>query len=463
MVSKSVGMSGLLLVALAGGVEPEGMIARLGASKFADREEASAALEKLGISAFPALKAARNDHDPEVKNRAELILDTIERSLLTRPTAVRLDARRYSAAELAEKLSVVQGIPIGIVEAGDLVPPARASLDIVRAETLDVWPLMDRLGMTFQWDFEQVNDFGTRQPARRTATLKLVPRGLTRAKTTDTGPFRVVLGNAHSAAENPGPFDAGGGGMGGRRGGGTFRMAGGEVALVIPLDVHAEPRLTLHTTGAIRVNEAVDDAGNSVAANLRGELDQGNLYTGDRAVSTAKLRLRLKGLELPPRILKRLRGTIPVEVEARRIEPIVIPIPTQGQAEMRPVTCGGATVQVRGLTTRAFAAKGSYVLDLTVRRDGWSFAGMGGRGRMGQVWGVVSADTVWDNLEIVDAKGRPFRIGAPRTIGAENDGAHVQLDISPRTEADAPTDVRFFGSIRTTVEIPFDFRDVKLR
>ena len=458
MVCKSLGLGGFLLVAAVGGLEPRGMIGRLGSPSYAEREAASAALEKLGPSAFPALKAARNDHDPEVKNRASLIHDSIERSLLTRPSVVHLDAHRYTVHELADKLSACQGISIGVGDSADVALPARSSLDIRKPEDIEVWALMDRLGMTFQWDFEATNDFG-RQPVRRAAAVKMVPRPAGEIRSSDDGPFQVVLNPPHSAAENPIPFDGQGRGRGM-----NYRAAMGDKSTVIPMEIQAEPRLSLHPTGTIRVTEATDDAGRSYSGSLRGELDLANLNSNDRAVSNGRVRLRFRAGEAEPRSLKRLRGTIPVAVEARRLEPILIPIPDQAHPEQRPVSFGGATVQVHGLTTRAFAPKGAYTLDLTARRDGWSFVAGGGRGRMGPFVGQgVVADTIWDNLEIVDATGKPFHVGSPRTLAAEGDGVHVQLEVTPRTEAGVPTDVRFFGSLRTTVEIPFDFHDVKLR
>ena len=458
MVCKSLGLGGLLLAAVLGGLTPRGMIERLGSPKYAEREAASAALEKLGPSGFPALKAARNDSDPEVKNRATLIHDTIERSLLNRPTIVHLDAHRYSVAELADKLAECQGISIGTLDSAGAAAPARSALEFTKPEDVEVWTLMDRLGMTFQWDFEATNDFG-RPPIRRAAMVKIVPRPAGVIRTSDNSPFRVVLNPSHSAAENPVPFDGPG-----RNRAGSFRAAGGDPSTVIPLEIQAEPRLSLHPTGVIRLTEATDDTGRSFSGSLRGELDLANLNLNGRAVSNTRVQLRFRGGDAEPRSLKRLRGTIPVVVEARRLEPILIPIPNQNHPEQRPVSFGGATVQVHGLTTRAFSLKGAYTLDLTVRRDGWSFVGGGGRGRMGQFAGqVVVADAIWDNLEIVDATGKPFLVGSPRTLGAESDGVHVQLEITPRTEAGVPTDVRFFGSLRTTVEIPFDFHDVKVR
>src|SRR4051794_5499966 len=67
------------------------LIARLGASKYAVREEAAVALEKLGPEAVPALREALESRDPEVRTRAGLLLAKIDSDLMTRPTQVELD------------------------------------------------------------------------------------------------------------------------------------------------------------------------------------------------------------------------------------------------------------------------------------------------------------------------------------------------------------------------------------
>src|SRR5690348_12941177 len=119
MVLKSTGLVGLLLVmvavAVSAGMEPQNLISQLGSPKYADREAASVALERLGQTAFPLLKAARSDRDPEVRNRAEALLDTIERSLLTEPARVRIDAGRHTATEVVEKLVKLENTPLQLV------------------------------------------------------------------------------------------------------------------------------------------------------------------------------------------------------------------------------------------------------------------------------------------------------------------------------------------------------------
>src|SRR5689334_3293042 len=65
------------------------LVARLGSPRFAERESASDAIRALGSEALPALPGAREAPDPEIQNRALVLLDELERKLILMPTLVR--------------------------------------------------------------------------------------------------------------------------------------------------------------------------------------------------------------------------------------------------------------------------------------------------------------------------------------------------------------------------------------
>ena len=48
--------------------DPSALVGQLGAARYADREAAAGALERLGRAALPALRAARDHRDPEVRS-----------------------------------------------------------------------------------------------------------------------------------------------------------------------------------------------------------------------------------------------------------------------------------------------------------------------------------------------------------------------------------------------------------
>ncbi len=335
------------------------------------------------------------------------------------------------------------------------------------------WEVADRLGMTLQWDAENGNnDFGRPMmfTTRQSTKVKLVPKSFRPWPKSDSGPFRVILGAIpHFAIENNG-LEARTR-IGGRAAILNMGGDGGTESLVIPLEVWAEPRLALKTSANIRVIEAIDEDDQSIAANLKGEIDPANAAYGEHAVSTVRTRLRLKGVGSTPLTLKSLKGTIPVDVEARRSDPILIPIPKAGQDEQKPVACGTTTVQIHGISNIPFGGfrggggGGGSGVDMTVRRDGWSFVGIGGRRGAGLVSQTLNADNdrFWDNIEVLDAQGRLYRGGMRRTLSGEGDAIHLIYSIDPHDGVGPPTHLRFYPGIRTTVEVPFEFHNIKLR
>ena len=59
-------------------VDPAALVARLGSARYAEREEAASALERLGRLAIPALCAVRDARDLEIRTRASALFNKIE-------------------------------------------------------------------------------------------------------------------------------------------------------------------------------------------------------------------------------------------------------------------------------------------------------------------------------------------------------------------------------------------------
>jgi hypothetical protein len=84
----------LALIVLIGQVpsaESAVLVDRLGSPRYAEREAAADDLERLGRQAIPALRAARDARDLEIRTRALALVNKIEGALLTQPTLVTLD------------------------------------------------------------------------------------------------------------------------------------------------------------------------------------------------------------------------------------------------------------------------------------------------------------------------------------------------------------------------------------
>ena len=85
------------------------LIGRLGAESFDDRVAAYKALERLGGEALPALRAAADTSDPQVRSRVRALIESIGRRVETdrfaRPTMIRLDFRNRSLGEVVDALN----------------------------------------------------------------------------------------------------------------------------------------------------------------------------------------------------------------------------------------------------------------------------------------------------------------------------------------------------------------------
>ncbi len=449
-----VGLAAWAAIGLATGPEVESLIGQLGSNRYADREAASRALEGLGPRAFPALKAARSDRDPEVKSRAEALLDLIERSLLTRPASIPLDGRATTFGAVIDAIGDAEGVSIGLGEGVDGRKTSPLS-GRGHAQVVTFWQAMDRLALTPVWEAEA--EFG-RPSFRRTTTLKVIPRALPAPITSDSGPFRTSVQTLVYAPEIA-AFD----GFPRPAGEAAARRGPREMDLVVQLEVSAEPRLSLRPAGSIKLFEATDDRGQALNLSSRGPGAADNLVPGaEQSVPTLQQLLRLKPPARVGMTLKRLRGAIPVQVEARRIDPTVIPLSNAATAEKRPVNCGGVILTVHALLPQTRRFSGGYQIDMTIRTEGW----VGPQGRFGQrrqwEWMNSEGERVWQNLEIVDAQGRTLRAGPSRPVASDNEGVRVLLDVTAGDDNQPPAEIRYYGMIRTNLDIPFDFADLKL-
>ncbi|MGB0066653.1 MAG: hypothetical protein WBQ11_01300, partial [Isosphaeraceae bacterium] len=91
---------------------PQILLEQLGATRYADREAAARALEKLGREAIPVLQNARDSRDMEIRTRAAALLQKIEGSLLTMPTMVWLNFKDAPLADVVQALGRQTGIKV---------------------------------------------------------------------------------------------------------------------------------------------------------------------------------------------------------------------------------------------------------------------------------------------------------------------------------------------------------------
>lgn len=145
------------------------LIDQLGAERFADREAASTSLEKIGPSAAEALRLATRSENPEIRNRANVILNKIQRimdSARLTPKRVKLSYKNIPLGAAINDLRVQTGLNI-VLDADRIANPLRQ----ITCETqeLPVWEALEafcvaaELREVFSQDWELPKQQGPRR------------------------------------------------------------------------------------------------------------------------------------------------------------------------------------------------------------------------------------------------------------------------------------------------------------
>ena len=97
--------------------DPAALVCQLGASRFADRQAAAVALERLGAPALPALQAARESRDMEIKTRAIPFARENRNRPLDPAHLYSPGLRRQALTDLAQSLSRQAGFKVAPLSA----------------------------------------------------------------------------------------------------------------------------------------------------------------------------------------------------------------------------------------------------------------------------------------------------------------------------------------------------------
>ena len=96
------------------------LIVKLGSRDYRERESATRALDALGSLALQDLHKAAHDKDPEVRRRAETLIETIERreetARLLAPRLVHVKARNVPLATVIADLAQQSGFSVSLDE-----------------------------------------------------------------------------------------------------------------------------------------------------------------------------------------------------------------------------------------------------------------------------------------------------------------------------------------------------------
>src|SRR5262245_50845387 len=132
--------------------DPIALVAQLGSVRFAQRESAAAALERLGRQALPALRSARDVKDPEIRSRASALITKIEGELLTKPTMVALDYQDQPLAEIVKSIGDQSGVKM-VLYPEQIVALQQKRVTLQESAPLPFWKALDRLCETAQLQY----------------------------------------------------------------------------------------------------------------------------------------------------------------------------------------------------------------------------------------------------------------------------------------------------------------------
>ncbi|MFI5454968.1 MAG: hypothetical protein ACHRXM_05905 [Isosphaerales bacterium] len=462
--------------------DPAALVVQLGAARYADRQAAAAALERIGRPALPALRTARDSRDLEVRNRAWSVTQKIEGALLTLPTRIRLDFDDTPLFDVTKALSLQAGFKMA------LYPPNLTKWRLQRvtlhgSQPVDFWKAVDQLcdAAGLQYNSSMHGFGGERDP------IFTLTDGSQRALTpiSDHGPFRVSLlgvdyhrnliyapqsgaiGNLtpprpRPAALEPGPRDAG---SPPRLRPVTNEPAPRDPALAPRLNprtnvqftaqlvVAAEPRLTLtYQHGSLQLIEAVDERGNSlIPAGKSGQVSRTAAYFGIMSGPVVQIPAPLHRPAVPGESIKKLRGIIPLTVSSRRPDPLIVPLTNSAGK-----TFENPDLQLTVHEIRPMLNTRNTLVELSLRpsdRDALSSPDdADGFNNLMQ-----RPDPSQLQIEVTDTRGQMIPWFQS---GADAETSRVTLTLTnPATEL---KELRYYTLTRSSVNVPFEFTDIPM-
>jgi hypothetical protein len=465
----------LVALGLADQPDPTALVEQLGSGRYARREAAAAALEKLGSDALPALREALASKDPEVRSRAAVLIEKIDSELLTRPTLIKLDFSDVALSDIAQKLSAESGISILLEPVNHPMWKTR-KVTLHEPEPVPFWKAVDLLGQAgglVPNPATQMGDMG-RSPVLRLYSGVIVP-----VPTSDSGPFRVSLTSVHHHRDlmlsqvagvqvpvmvAPVPEQA------------KVKAAnGGQPAAAPPpppvpaqrlandqfyaqMQVMVEPRLMLSNSNELKLTEAVDDQGQSLLLpSAPGQAQRYSAYFGFSPGGLLQLPIHMKYPEQPGKVIKKLKGVLPVTVSARKPDPLVVPLNTDSlEKQFR-----NSDAQVTIHEVKADAGNQRSTVTVSVRLLGQQGdrdvdLGMGVGPRLAQIG--------QNQIEIVDAKGKTLHgfTSTQASTRAQADEVKFQVTLMPLPDTGAPAELRYYSLTRATADVPFEFTDIPM-
>ena len=455
-----------LLLALLAMIAPDDAreaVAKLISPRSAEREAAQQTLEALGDAAYPALAAAADSSDLELRQKVASLLDAIEGRRLARPTMVALNFVDRPLSQVAQAISRSAGVTILVEPEGDA--RARTKTITLKAESpVPLWDAVDRLASAGGLRLEAGTNLAFRQqqmfamnrmPQRRRVmagnelVLRFDDGENPTAPAFDAGALRVTIGSLvlnRSRTFVRTPESAG--------------QPEATAVFMVGLQVRAEPRLTIAAVDDPRLIEARDERGQSLLAGPAAAAGPPNPRPGrgfEPFPRNQPIMFVLKLPDQPGQKIARLRGSFRALVVGRRGEPLTIPL--EG-AEGKTFSAASSSVLVH--TVRTAPDGRETTIEFTLDPLG------GGTGQpifnpLDPRSGLRPPPVARGQVEFFDAKGQLCHTVDLATVGMGfGSGGRTTIMIQPPPGTGPPTSARYYAATWAAVDVNFDFRDVPM-
>lgn len=457
-----IGVPLILLAMLAADAQDAaGLVSQLGAPKYADREAAAQALEVLGREALPALKAAQEATDPEVRSRAALLQGKIENALMVRPTLVRLDFEDRPLPEVVKTLGDRAGMTMVLVPENNPAHQSRR-ITLKADEPVTLWQAVDRLSRAAKLRSHVVI---LANGAARAPAFQFVDRQeeTDPIPTSDNGPFRLLVQGIHyhrdltfgKGVTNPiivGPNAQ----LARAR---PLNDEASTEQFYLDLQVTAEPRMLVAQNGPLKIVEAIDDKDQSLlppASDQPNARVSGYYGTYSTGLASFQLQVHLKHPLQAGKTIKRFRGTLPVVVSTRKDNPLVINL---ADAEGKTFNSPDWSLTIHEI--KADPDQPRTTIEISARSNSPADPSLGGRPAM-ELAGLRSSHSAQSQIEILDAQGRIYQQWFPSTSRIDANELRMTLMLLPSDDVGAPAQLRFYDMARAMTDATFEFHDVPM-
>lgn len=454
------------------------LVEQLGSEQFADRESAAAALEKLGTSALPSLRAAAGSESPEVRERAAVLAGKIQRTadsgsrLAAR--RVKLDYRDTPLGAAVNDLKARTGLNLSL-DPNRVANPLRKvtclTAELPAWEALEAFCAAAGLRETFQADHELPKQTTPRrnvyvappQPPLADAVPVVLADGKPERLPGDRATAVRVLALPPSFPAH------------------KVTLGTGEVSLA--LDVTPVPGLGWQDVVGVKVSKLIDSTGRAGGAAAEKATPQFNDPNGMVVFARPGVAMRFdqNGNIIPPdslpnpRVvtvplklgnpsaggLRRLEGSVFGELLVSNQHLVVIENPKQntGKGYPGPGEVKATVLEVKepsaagGLGTIKVQLEAPSMYAVNARRRGWNPG-----------WPEAPRMNQGNRIEAFDAAGKPFKFSSSGYSDISDDGL-VTLHTYALTFTagqGVPAKLVVVGSKLVTVEVPFVMENVPL-